>query len=169
MEQVSLLPEPTTGPVADLGAGNGRSSVFLASRGYVLHCFDRLPDALELCQDRARRSGVALSTYQQNLMKGSILEGAPFSSILMLRFVDKGLLGELGAWLIPGGVVMVHTYSTPSTTKGPGGGGPQKARYLLSPGEVGELLPESAWEFLHRSQIFEHPGKAMIGFVARRR
>jgi len=87
----------------------------------------------------------------------------------MLRFVDKELLGELDGQLKPGGVLMVHTYSTAETSKGPQGRGPQKARFLLSPDEAIELLPEEEWEFLHRSPVFESPGKAMIGFVARRR
>ena len=169
MEQVSRLPRPEAGPVADLGAGNGRSAVFLASRGHALHCFDRLPDALELCQDRARRAKITVHTHQQILINGGILPGAPFASILMLRFVEKEMLAELGGYLEPGGVLLVHTYSAPTKNKGPDGGGPQKARYLLSPREVEELLPSGDWEFLHRSQIFESPGKAMIGFVARRR
>ena len=169
MENSGLLPLPESGPVADLGAGNGRSAVFLASRGYELHCFDRLPDALELAQDRARRAGVHLESYQETLMGESRLQGGPFAGILMLRFVDKDLLGNLDGQLKPGGVLVVHTYSTAETQKGPPGRGPQKAKFLLSPAEALELLPEEDWEFLQRSPVFEHPGKAMIGFVARRR
>ena len=169
MDQVARLPEPEAGPVADLGAGNGRSAVFLAARGHRVHCFERLPDALALSQDRARRSGVTLESHRISLMESSRLEGAPFAAILMLRFLEKGLLCRLHEQLRPGGVLLVHAYSAPPKQGEPPGQGPQKAKYLLAPDEVEGLLPASEWDFLHRSQVFEQPGKAMIGFVARRR
>jgi hypothetical protein len=66
-------------------------------------------------------------------------------------------------------VLLVHTYSAPPRANDPPGQGPLKERHLLRPDEVPALLPEAGWDFLHRSQAFDEPGKAMIGFVARRR
>ena len=169
MEHVAQLPEPRVGPVADLGAGNGRSAVFLAARGHEVHCFERLPDALELCEDRARRSGVTIHPHQQLLMENSRLEGGPFATILMLRYLDKGLLARADEHLLSGGAVVVHTYSASPHRGDPPGQGPLKERHLLKPEELADLLPDSKWEFLHRSPVFDQPGKTMIGFVAQRR
>ncbi len=112
-ELESLLPAPHAGPVADLGAGNGRNAVFLAARGYRVHLYDRLPDALDLALDRARRHGVEdqLVIHQLNLTGRKGLAEAPFGLVLMVRFHEKTLMGGLRGLLTPQGAVFVRTYA----------------------------------------------------------
>ncbi len=169
-DHLSLLPEPVEGRVADWGAGNGRNAVFLASQGYRVHCYDRLPDTLALARDRARRHGLKefVTTHQEMLGHDSKFHEAPFAAILMIRFHEKSLMEGLRAWLRPGGVVLVHTYAQAPRLE-EGVRGPRRARYHLTVKEAERLFPAREWTFLERSGALERPDEPMIAFVARPR
>lgn len=162
-EQRELLPAPGLGSVADLGAGNGRNAVFLAALGYRVHLYDRLPDALSLAQDRARRHGLEerITIHQINLTDCARLPEAPFGLVLMVRFHEKTLMRGLRALLKPAGAVFVRTYASESSL-GPGAAraGPRRARHCLASEEVQQLFPVREWSFLARA---EGP---MIAFLA---
>jgi SAM-dependent methyltransferase len=165
--RLALLPSAHEGPVADLGAGNGRNAVFLACRGYELHCYDHLPDALELARDRARRHSCTLHTHQTKLIDGRGLAEAPFALILMIRFYSKILMETAASLLRPGGVLLVHTYAA-GAVGCEAGSGPRRARHRVSAAEVEALLRPQEWNFVHRSRAFHEPGAAELGFVARK-
>lgn len=167
---LALLPEPVEGSVADWGAGNGRNAVYLASRGYRVHCYDRLLDALALTRDRARRHGLEdfVMTHQEMLNRDSRLREAPFAAILMIRFHEKFLMEGLRAWLRPGGVVLVHTYAqAPRLEKG--ARGPRRVRHHLTLKDVERLFPVREWTFLERPGAWPRPDASMIAFVVRAR
>jgi SAM-dependent methyltransferase len=166
LEQVDLLPDSDRGPVADLGAGNGRNAVFLATRGHVVHAYDRLPDALDLARDRARRQETPLLTHQRNLKCVEDLGEGPFAAVLMVRFLERALLERIHEILLPGGVLLVHTFTDREHAPGRG---PRRTRYLLAPREALKLLDARRWDLLHRSSAFHQPNKTMIGLVARLR
>ncbi len=168
-EQRALLPAPALGSVADLGAGNGRNAVFLAALGYRVHLYDRLPDALSLAQDRARRHGLEdrITIHQINLTSSARLPEAPFGLVLMVRFHEKTLMRGLRARLRPAGAVFVRTYASESSLD-PGAphAGPRRTRYRLAPEEVQRLFPASEWTFLARSSAFTRAEGPMIAFLA---
>ena len=49
--------------IADIGGGTGPYSFWLAEKGHKVHLYDLLPMHIELAQQRAKTSGVALCSY----------------------------------------------------------------------------------------------------------
>jgi rhodanese-related sulfurtransferase len=171
-EQRALLPVPAVGPVADLGAGNGRNAVYLAGEGYCVHCYDRLPDALVLARDRARRHGLQdrLTTHQIILTESAALPEGPFGLVLMIRFHEKSLMKRLRALLAPRGAVLLRTYTgeSPTAARAPHTG-PRRARHRLAPQELEELFPAREWSLQACSTAPAERQEPMIAFLARPR
>jgi rhodanese-related sulfurtransferase len=171
-EQRALLPAPAVGPVADLGAGNGRNAVFLAAQGYRVHCYDRLPDALALARDRARRHGLKdqLITHQIILTESAALPEAPFGLVLMIRFHEKSLMRGLRTLLAPQGAVLVRTYTGDAPAAAhPPHTGPRRARHRLALEEFEALFPAREWSLQACSTAHPEGQEPMIAFLARPR
>ncbi len=109
-----LLPPPGAGPIADLGGGSGRNSVWLARRGYRALVVDRLPDALDLARDRASRHRVTIETFRADLRRPGALRGrGPFAAALLIRFLLPQVLDELPELLLPDGIVILRCFHVP--------------------------------------------------------
>lgn len=161
---VPSLPPPDAGPVLDLGAGNGRDACFLASLGYRCHLVDRLPDALELAHARAKRMGLSLTTQVANLQE-PVDVGEGYAVVLSIRFLERGALLRLTERVVPGGVVVLHTFGSSPHAGEPGR---VRRRFRLDPDELGALFPAPAWapeEGPHRE---ERRGETWIAAAVRR-
>ena len=156
----SLLPSPELGPVADLGAGNGRNAVFLAQEGYRVEAYERLLDALELAEDRARRQMVSIHTHQFKLMSVDDLPAGRFGTLLFLRFHKPSLIEGASRRLAPGGVLVVNTYRAKAR--------PERAHRLRLE-NLPDLLPPDQWEFLDGPRAREEEDESMVSLVARLR
>lgn len=75
-ELMALAEEMTAGRALDLGCGYGRSSIYLAAKGWQVDGVDFVPQAVEIAAERAAAAGVA----------GRIrFHAAPVSSLDFLR------------------------------------------------------------------------------------
>lgn len=150
------LPPPETGPVADLGAGNGRNSVFLAQNGWEVHAYDRLPDALALASQRAAVHGVEIHTYQEKLIAWPDLPPGPFALLLFLRFHHPRLLETAAEHLVEGGIILMSTYRA----EGPG----ERAHRVPLP-ELKAWFPPSRWTLLDRTEERDERGEPLLSLV----
>ena len=58
-EIIALADELPPGKALDLGCGPGRTSIYLAQRGWQCDGIDFVPEAIALAQERAAQAGVA--------------------------------------------------------------------------------------------------------------
>lgn len=127
------------GSALDLGCGQGRDAVYLASLGWQVSAIDRLPDAIELGKALERRY---LGTETIHWRVGDVLSPefqaeAEYDLVLMLFLFDRALLERAPTWLRPGGSLVVEAFTTirQQTT-----GKPASPDRVVKPGELAELV-----------------------------
>lgn len=156
-----LLPSSDTGSVLDLGGGSGRDTVFLAQHGYDCLLIDRLPEALEMARERARRHGVTLGTLKLDLRDAESIPPGPFAAILSIRFLQRAALAKAASRVhAPGGVVVLRTFADPPPAAGdprisPASKGfrPHRPQHRLGLAELARVLPSDRWTFPHPPRI----------------
>jgi SAM-dependent methyltransferase len=126
---VELLAE-SAGPVVELGVGNGRICVEVATRGQRVVGVDSSTEILELCRERSREAGVddRLELIHADFRDFQLAEPAalitiPFHSIgHLLTEKDKRLcMTNVHSQLVPGGrFVWDHFVFDPSYPASPG-------------------------------------------------
>ena len=52
---VKYLDKIPKGKALDIGAGEGRNSLFLAQNGFEVKAIDKIPDGLKKCEDLAKK------------------------------------------------------------------------------------------------------------------
>jgi len=134
------LGDTPPGRALDLGAGEGRTALWLAGRGWSVTAVDFSDVALERGRRRVEEAGAGgavewvcadLTDYQPR--------GADFDLVLLL-FVHlppadrRRLLGLAAAALAPGGIVLVVGYDVSHATEGQGG--PRDPAILFSPEDI---------------------------------
>jgi tellurite methyltransferase len=156
------LPPSDAGPVVDLGAGSGRASVWLATRGFDVTAVDHLPDALDLVRVLAEDRDVQIKTETRDLTDPQQLPAGPWSAALAFRFLDRDLLSALPRVLLPGAIVMVSTFRwDPKAKILP------KRRHCLEAGELLVLFPSTKYEILVHTESEDEDGRPSAGVVAR--
>ena len=163
---VDQLPPPDVGPVLDLGSGSSREGVFLAQRGYDVLALDRLPDALELAQARARHHGVRLRTLHRRIRHARDLPDERFGVVLVLRFLCRPALDALGSITRPGGVLLLRCYGAVEPGRD-AGHGPRNPRERLEVDEARRRLAEG-WEWIEEPQHERADGAVWTKVVGRR-
>ncbi|HTJ76216.1 MAG TPA: class I SAM-dependent methyltransferase [Acidimicrobiales bacterium] len=128
------------GRALDLGAGEGRTTLWLAERGWRVTAVDFSDVALDRGRRRVEQAGVPgevewvcadLTTYEP--------PPGPFDLVLLL-FIHlpaeqrRRLLDRAAAVVAPGGVVLVVGYDTSHATDGQGG--PRDPAILFSPEDI---------------------------------
>ncbi|MEK6702450.1 MAG: class I SAM-dependent methyltransferase [Planctomycetota bacterium] len=168
---------PRVGRALDIGAGEGRNALFLASLGLDVLAVDQSAVGMEKAQGRARELGLKLGTRAVDLADFEAEAG----SLDVVSSIFVHLPGELRArvhgrvraWLKPGGVFVLEAYAPDQLERSTGG---PKDAALLAPLEVivGELL---GLEIEHRAALVRsvcegqfHTGEAsVVQVVARKR
>lgn len=143
----SLEPDPTLvdevgslppGRALDLGAGDGRNAIWLASRGWRVTAVDFSGVAL----DRGR-SGAAASGVQVEWQLADLLEWSPDArcyDLVTLFFIHlpreerREVYARAADAVAPGGTLLVVAHDRANLADGVGG--PQNPDVLVSPGEV---------------------------------
>ena len=133
------------GTVADLGAGEGRNSIWLARQGWNVVAVDFSSVALERTAALAEKAGVAIKTVNDNLVTWE--SPAVFDAIVICYIhLPKAMMAKL--WknafhaLVPGGELLIVGHHTRNLTEGTGG--PQSAEVLFAPSDVVEVLGKEA-------------------------
>ncbi len=127
MIQVSMLPtefltevvkDIKPGKALDVACGQGRNSIFLASRGWNVTGFDIDAEALDSAQAKARRMGVEITTTQKS--KKTFKYGVEQWDLIALIYADvicggciaydRAFIRQLRESLKPGGIVVYEFF-----------------------------------------------------------
>jgi len=133
---------PSSGRALDIGAGEGRNALFLASCGLDVLAVDQSSVGMRKAERLARERGLGLRTQAVDL---SDFDAEPESfDVVSSIFVHlpaslrSAVHQRIRSWLRPGGVFVLEAYAPDQLTRGTGG---PKDPALLAPLEVivGEL------------------------------
>lgn len=143
----SFEPDPTLvdeigslrpGRALDLGAGDGRNAIWLASRGWQVTAVDFSQVALDRGRVRATASGVRVEWQLADLLEWS--PGARRFDLVTLFFIHlppderRDVYARAAAAVAPGGTLLIVGHDR--TNLADGVGGPQDPTVLFTPGEV---------------------------------
>ena len=116
----------------ELAAGLGRHAFELARRGYEAEAWDVSPVALEKLGALANAAELAIDTRCVDLTGGRALPSKrAFDLVVVVNFLDRGLLTAIPELLRPGGHLLFTTF-----TKDWPGEHPRRAEWRLAPGEL---------------------------------
>lgn len=148
-------------PILDVGAGQGRHSLYLAEQGFVVDAIDPSKVGIEQTRERARQRGLVVHAC---VAGWDAFDGrtASYGAVLLFGVVQlmardriKNLGDRAFHWLAPGGLLFVTGHTTddaghaerendpawlrlePGTFVGPSG----QVRTFLHPGEIVGLFP----------------------------
>ena len=151
------LGDRAPGRALDLGAGEGRTTLWLAERGWEITAVDFSDVAIERGRQRVQAAGAPgrVEWICADLVDFDPTGGA--YDLVLLMFVHlpaverRRLLRLAGATLAPGGVVLVVGYDTSNATQG--AGGPRDPAVLFTPEEVVADLDGLRTERAERVQV----------------
>ncbi len=156
---------PPGGRVLDLAMGSGRNAVWLARQGFQVTGLDILPDAVALAEALARRHRVSIAARVGDARGAAALAPGGWDGIVVVDFLDRGLLERLATALAPGGVLIYETFTRAQRAAG---GRPHDTRWLLAPGELAAAF-RGVLELLDEREGEAEPGRQVASLVARRR
>ena len=107
-ENYDFIPEAST--VLDMGMGEGRNAVFLASKGHKVTGVDISSVAIKKSQHLAREFGVKIKGVVASLEKYTIAPQS-YDVILCLYYVDRKLTDKIIKWLKPGGILIYESHT----------------------------------------------------------
>ncbi len=115
------------GRALDVGAGEGRHSVWLASRGWAVTAVDF--SAIGIARGRSESTGLAVDWVVADIREWEPPAGTTFDLVLVayLHLADD-VFPRVRAWLAPGGTLVVLGHALRNLTDGVGG--PQDPRLL---------------------------------------
>jgi YbgC/YbaW family acyl-CoA thioester hydrolase len=119
----------TPGRALDLGAGEGRHGVWLASLGWQVTAVDFSAVGIERGRGGAQEAGVEVDWVVADLRTWEPPAGATFDLVLVAYLqLGDDILARARSWLAPGGALVVVGHALRNLTEGVGG--PCDARLL---------------------------------------
>ncbi len=129
------------GPVLCLGEGEGRNSVFLATRGFEVTALDSSAVGLEKAQRLARAHEVEITTVHADLADFAIKPGRWATIVSIFCHVPAGLRAAIHRDVVSalpiGGAFVLEAYRPAQLDYGTGG--PPTAELMM---DLATLLPE---------------------------
>jgi SAM-dependent methyltransferase len=171
--------------VLDLGAGQGRNSLFLARQGYGVDAVDPSRVAAETITAAAKREELDVRVHAcgfEEFIPGVTRYGGVLA-LGLIQLLSRDSIGRLMTairdWLLPGGLVMAMTFTTDDPTRERFARCPEWAaagpnafvhpregpRTFLAPGELERLF--SGFEVLHYREGIGREHRHGDGKVAR--
>ena len=117
----------------DLACGLGGNALFLARLGYDTHAWDVSSVAQTRLQSAAEEQGLAIQTECRDVV-ASPPEVSSFDVVVVSRFLDRSIIGDLIASLKPKGLVFYQTFTDQARS------GPTNPDYLLKENELLQLF-----------------------------
>lgn len=160
---------PRDGCAVDLGAGEGRNALFLASLGLDVLAVDQSPVGMAKAARVAASRGLGLRTQVADLLEFAVEPGSVdvVSSIFvhLPSAVRRAVHGRVHEWLRPGGVFVLEAYAPDQI--GRGTGGPNDPDRLVSldvvTGELAGLEIEHAAAVVRDvTEGMSHTGEASV-------
>ena len=167
---------PSVGHALDIGAGEGRNALFLASLGLDVLAVDQSEVGMQKAQRRAQQRGLKLRTQAVDLQdfdtEPNSLDVVSSIFVHLPRALRAAVHKRACAWLKPGGMLVLEAYAPDQIQRGTGG---PKDPALLAPLEV--ILSELVGlEIEHQAalvrNVFEgrfHTGEASVVQVVARK
>lgn len=180
VEWMTRVQPPRRGAALDIGAGEGRNALFLASLGLEVLAVDQSVVGMEKAQRLALERGLpptALRTRAVDLRDFDAPPGSfdVVSSIFvhLPRDLRSAVHGRVASWLRPGGVFLLEAYAPGQLARGTGG---PKDPALLAPLDV-VVSKLAGLEIEHAAALVRvvkegefHTGEAeVVQVVARRK
>lgn len=140
IDEIGALPP---GRALDLGAGDGRNAVWLASRGWHVAAVDFSQVALDRGRALAAAAGVRVEWQLADLLEWS--PGTDGFDLVTLFFIHlppderREVYARAAAAVAPGGTLLIVGHDRTNIPDGVGG--PQDPVVLITPGEVAADLP----------------------------
>ncbi len=120
----SLLADAAPGAAVDLGAGEGRNAIWLASRGWDVTAVDFSEAGLATGRTRADSLGLTLTWVRADVTVWSPPGPVDLVLLAYLQLPGQALRGVLeraATWLAPGGRLVVIGHDLDNLTRGHGG------------------------------------------------
>lgn len=167
---------PKSGRALDIGAGEGRNALFLASRGLDVLAVDQSAVGMQKAQRLAGERGLALRTQAADLRdfdaEPASLDVVSSIFVHLPADIRSRVHGRLRTWLKPGGLFVLEAYAPDQLQRTTGG---PKDPLLLAP--LATILAELAGlEVLHQAALLRnvtegkfHSGEASVVQVLARR
>lgn len=145
---VEFVESLSPGTALDLGSGEGRNAVWLASKGWNVTASDFSKIGIEKTIQRANSQGLQLNTVVQDAANFKTEE--LFDLVIMMylhtdAFVRPKIFTSAFQALKPGGNILIVGHDVDNLEHGYGG--PPKMEFLWSPEIISELLPGIDFEF----------------------
>jgi len=125
----------------DIACGEGRNSIFLAQKGFLVDAVDISPLGLERGRRRAAKLGVRVDFVAADLEEYRLRE--VYHLIIDFNFLLRPLLPSLVDSLAPGGVIVMETLMDAPNLQGA-----HTREFLLQPGELKRLFSAYAGRIL---------------------
>ncbi|PEN13805.1 SAM-dependent methyltransferase [Longibacter salinarum] len=164
---MDYFPSPPA-TILDLGAGEGRTAVFLATRGYDVVAVDASAVGLRKANQLASKHGVQIATEEKDITEWqdeerfdgivcSFLHFAPADRPRLYRMMQRAVR--------PGGIVAAEWFRPEQRTEGYTSGGPPHVELMIDKAELranfpeeGLLLLEDASPMLEEGDHHSGPG-----------
>lgn len=105
------------GVALDIGAGEGRNSIFLAKNGFKVEAIDKIPEGLEKCKKIAKKYSLPIKTKVVNVRKFKF-EKDKYSLIISIAALDflklkeiKQIIKKINYALKLGGIFYLSLFS----------------------------------------------------------
>jgi tellurite methyltransferase len=98
------------GKALDIAGGEGRNSVFAASKGYEVICLDISENGLRKAQFLAQEKNAKITTVLADLDNNSLKENK-YDLILCFNFLERSLFSGIHQALKPGGLIFYETFT----------------------------------------------------------
>jgi SAM-dependent methyltransferase len=132
-DHVDLLPK---GHVLDLAMGEGRNSVYLATKGFHVTGVDISAEGLKKAATLAAELGVTITTVVADLESYEIPANS-FDVIICTYYLQRDLFPKIATALKPGGIALIETYTMDHIQYSPR----FNKAFLLEPNELLTMLP----------------------------
>ncbi len=151
------------GSVLDVASGRGRHALLMASAGFEVRAVDRDEDAIAFLRMTAERMSLRVDAAVVDLETEPPpeLPIAAFDVVLVFNYLHRPLMPVLKNAVKPGGLLFYETFTTRQAERGH----PKNPAFLLSDGELAELMKPLS---LLRSREGDVGGRWIASTVGRR-
>ncbi len=127
---------PRRSKVLDLGMGEGRNAVYLATKGHKVVGIDISSVAIEKANALAKEFSTEIKTVVASLDRYEFRDNS-FDVILSFYYVDRNLINRMINWLRPGGLIIYEAHTTEKLKEGR----LINKNYLVKPKEILSFFP----------------------------
>ena len=112
---INIIPK---GKALDIGAGEGRNSIFLAQNDFDVEALDKIPEGLEKCKNLAKETGLHINTIVQDVKNFDFQKEKYFLilAVASLDFLKKTevevIFNKIKKSLVDNGFIFLSVFST---------------------------------------------------------